>query len=248
MIANGSPDTPVKLFEDTALQKIAKSVAGISGDARKALDVARRTLDRVALRTQEAGEEGVVRCTIQDATQAYNEMTKTGPAFFVKRLSLHEKVLLLALAQCVRRAGVPDVELESVSSRLPLFPCPGFADLVSDHGAGPELARQFPATDTPLVVYCLPFKIRPHDLDLATSLDATRRDGISTARRLSESSSGDRGRRRLCCPPGRRVVEEPCPASLALSPYSSLSCLFHFSHYLFTCRNTSLSIFSLSWT
>ncbi|GAA5889888.1 hypothetical protein JCM16303_001490 [Sporobolomyces ruberrimus] len=114
VIANGSPDTPVKLFEDTALQKIAKSVAGISGDARKALDVARRTLDRVALRTQEAGEEGVVKCTIQDATQAYNEMTKTGPAFFVKRLSLHEKVLLLALAQCVRRAGVPDVELESV--------------------------------------------------------------------------------------------------------------------------------------
>ncbi|GAA5911697.1 origin recognition complex subunit 1 [Sporobolomyces salmoneus] len=102
----------VRLFEDTALQKIAKSVAGISGDARKALDVARRTLDKVALRNQ----AGDVRCTIQDATAAYNEMTRTGPGFFVKRLSFHEKVLMLALAQCIRRAGVPEVELDSVIS------------------------------------------------------------------------------------------------------------------------------------
>lgn len=105
----------VRLFEDTALQKIAKSVAGISGDARKALDVARRTLDRVALRRQAEGDEtGIVKCTIQDATAAYNEMTRTGPGFFVKRLSFHEKVLMLALAQCIRRAGVPEVELDSV--------------------------------------------------------------------------------------------------------------------------------------
>ena len=119
--SGGKDSTTVRLFEDTALQKIAKSVAGISGDARKALDGARRTLDRVALRNQseEGGTEGIVKCTIQDATAAYNEMTKTGPGFFVKRLSFHEKVLLLALAQCIRRAGVPEVELDSV--RPPLF-------------------------------------------------------------------------------------------------------------------------------
>ncbi|GAA5951775.1 hypothetical protein JCM3765_003115 [Sporobolomyces pararoseus] len=116
--SGGKDSTTVRLFEDTALQKIAKSVAGISGDARKALDVARRTLDRVALRNQSegGGTEGIVKCTIQDATAAYNEMTKTGPGFFVKRLSFHEKVLLLALAQCIRRAGVPEVELDSVLS------------------------------------------------------------------------------------------------------------------------------------
>ncbi|GAA5966817.1 hypothetical protein JCM21900_006099 [Sporobolomyces salmonicolor] len=104
--------TSTPLFDDVALQKIAKSVAGISGDARKALDVARRTLDRVALRSED--DEGEVRCTIQDAAAAYNEMTKYGPGFFVRRLSLHQKVLLLAVAQCVRRAGVPEVELDTI--------------------------------------------------------------------------------------------------------------------------------------
>ncbi|GAA5848114.1 hypothetical protein JCM8547_004414 [Rhodosporidiobolus lusitaniae] len=108
------------LFNDVALQKIAKSVAGISGDARKALDVARRTLDRVALRLASSGqtleeEQGEsVRCTIQDATQAYNDMTRQGPAVFVRRQSMMGKVLLLAVAQCVRRAGVQEVEVDTV--------------------------------------------------------------------------------------------------------------------------------------
>ncbi|GAA6063239.1 hypothetical protein JCM10212_000341 [Sporobolomyces blumeae] len=119
VMTTSAPPVPVKLFDDVALQKIAKSVAGISGDARKALDVARRTLDRVALRrgrsaTVDQDEE--VRCTIQDATAAYNDMTKNGPGTFIRRLSLHQKVLLLALAQCIRRAGVPEVELDSVLS------------------------------------------------------------------------------------------------------------------------------------
>ncbi|GAA6023834.1 hypothetical protein JCM10207_005390 [Rhodosporidiobolus poonsookiae] len=107
------------LFDDVALQKIAKSVAGISGDARKALDVARRTLDRVAIRLAKDGkgveEQGAgLRCTIQDATQAYNDMTRQGPAVFVRRISVMAKVLLLAVAQCVKRAGVPEVEVDTV--------------------------------------------------------------------------------------------------------------------------------------
>ena len=55
-----------------------------------------------------------MRCTIQDATAAYNDMTRTGPATFIRRQSTHAKVLLLAVAQCAKRAGVPDVELDTV--------------------------------------------------------------------------------------------------------------------------------------
>lgn len=153
--------TAVPLFDDVALQKIAKSVAGISGDARKALDVARRTLDRVALRLAKESSEsesdrprspqkaadalaklerGEIKCTIQDATQAYNDMTRQGPAAFVRRCSTMGKVLLLAVAQCVRRAGVPEVELDTVlswhldflrqTSLLPASACPTKHELV----------------------------------------------------------------------------------------------------------------------
>lgn len=114
-------------------------MAGISGDARKALDVARRTLDRVALRLAKTAadadgsttaadealaklDRGEIKCTIQDATQAYNDMTRQGPAAFVRRCSTMGKVLLLAVAQCVRRAGVPEVELDTVRYGLvPLY-------------------------------------------------------------------------------------------------------------------------------
>jgi hypothetical protein len=65
------------------------------------------------------GSEGV-RCTIQDATAAYNDMTRQGPAVFVRGASTMSKVLLLAVAQCVRRAGVQEVEVDTV--RYPGLP------------------------------------------------------------------------------------------------------------------------------
>lgn len=193
--AGDDKSTPVRLFEDTALQKIAKSVAGISGDARKALDVARRTLDRVALRTEsgeggKSGAEGVVRCTIQDATAAYNEMTKTGPGFFVKRLSFHEKVILLALAQCIRRAGVPEVELDAVSSHSPCFPRPAVLQSheASDHISGLVLARHLPATNSSSPFFdCLSLEIRFDDSRRSASRHEAARYRISTTRRVSES-------------------------------------------------------------
>ena len=46
-------------------------------------------------------------------------MTNYGSNFFVKRLSLTQKILMLAIAQCAKRAGVPEIKANDVRPPLP---------------------------------------------------------------------------------------------------------------------------------
>lgn len=48
-------------------------------------------------------------------------MTNYGSNLFVKRASLMEKVFLLSLSSCVRRAGINEVEVGDVRPSLPLL-------------------------------------------------------------------------------------------------------------------------------
>ena len=58
-------------------------------------------------------------CTMADAAATYKEMTDHGSNVFVRQTSLHQKIVLLSLAQVIKRDGVPEVELQKVSL-LPL--------------------------------------------------------------------------------------------------------------------------------
>lgn len=53
---------------------------------------------------------------MHDINETYREMTEYGPTTFVKQASLQQKVLLLALSQCIKRAGIPEVPLGDVST------------------------------------------------------------------------------------------------------------------------------------
>ncbi|SCV74696.1 BQ2448_7725 [Microbotryum intermedium] len=103
-----------EVFAPRAIEIIARRVAAGPGDARRALDIARRTVEKVDQRNRDRGDGEEGRCEVADATATYTEMTNHGSSVFIKRASLHQKILLLALAQCIKRAGVPEVELEVV--------------------------------------------------------------------------------------------------------------------------------------
>ncbi|SGY83361.1 BQ5605_C009g05632 [Microbotryum silenes-dioicae] len=103
-----------EVFAPRAIEIIARRVAAGPGDARRALDIARRTVEKVDQRNRDRGDGREGRCEVADATATYTEMTNHGSSVFIKRASLHQKILLLALAQCIKRAGVPEVELEVV--------------------------------------------------------------------------------------------------------------------------------------
>jgi len=53
-------------------------------------------------------------CTMADVQETHKEMSNFGSNAFIREVSLHAKIFLLALSQCVKRAGVPEVELEKV--------------------------------------------------------------------------------------------------------------------------------------
>lgn len=122
----------IEVFAPHAIQRIARLVAGVSGDARRALDIARsvlpvpspartnapssRTVEKIDQRNQENPREAPKLCSMQDVSNTYKEMTNYGSNAFVKRAGLHQKIFLLALSQSIKRAGVPEVDVGDVRS------------------------------------------------------------------------------------------------------------------------------------
>ncbi|KAI5477041.1 origin recognition complex subunit 1 [Pseudohyphozyma bogoriensis] len=131
------------VFAPRALERIAKNVAAVSGDARRALDIARRTVEKKDQSNLINGKTEL--CSMVEVQETAKEMTNYGSNAFVQQASLHQKVFLLALSQCIKRAGVPEVDLETVMTwhldflrQTAIEPVPSHSDLftiVSDlHG------------------------------------------------------------------------------------------------------------------
>lgn len=62
-------------------------------------------------------------CSATDLNEMYKEMTNYGSAAFLEQTSMHQKILLLGLSQCIRRSGVPEVALIDVSDSEELDEC-----------------------------------------------------------------------------------------------------------------------------
>lgn len=80
--------------------------------------ISRRTVEKVDQINAELlkNDEPIRLCTIDDVKTTYNEMTNYGSNFFLNRLGFHQKIMMLAVVQCTKRAGVPDVTASDVGS------------------------------------------------------------------------------------------------------------------------------------
>ncbi|KAJ3343122.1 Origin recognition complex, subunit 1 [Gonapodya sp. JEL0774] len=114
----------IDVFDKDAIEFVARKVSAVSGDARRALDICRRTVELVEQeKTKALAEEGALvpsRITIRAVQRAVSELFTTSNVSSVQRGSLHQKIFLVALANRVRRRGVPDIEMREVS--VLLFP------------------------------------------------------------------------------------------------------------------------------
>lgn len=132
-------------------------------------------------------------CTMADVAQTYSEMTNYGSNLFVKRASLHQKIFLLGLSQCIKRAGVPEVSLETVRP-----PFPPRRSLFSREDTGTELEttlqvmhwhfdflRQTAITPTPSHEDLFAIATDLHSLRLVVT-DSQRCDYFQTVRSLVE--------------------------------------------------------------
>ena len=104
------PNTPDVLAPD-ALKFASMKVASISGDARRVLDICRRTVELVHPLRKPARTE--------DVKAVIKEMQNSPTAAYLRELAFHERLVLASLLKCVRKEGVEEIKWADVSDRLP---------------------------------------------------------------------------------------------------------------------------------
>ena len=106
----------------------AKKVSNISGDARRVLDICRyahlpyeRPMQHLLTQNRRAVE--LVRplkktARIPDVQQVVKDMQNSPTAAFLRELSFHERVMLVAVIKCVRKEGVEEIRWGDVSKHI----------------------------------------------------------------------------------------------------------------------------------
>lgn len=116
-------------FNSDAIQLVARKVAALSGDARRALDICRRSSEIAEV------DENKAFVAMTHVQQALNEMISCTKVKAIKSCSKMEKYFLQAVCTEVERTGIEEVTFHSVYGQFKtitvlngaVLPTPGFA-------------------------------------------------------------------------------------------------------------------------
>lgn len=125
------------LFKSEAVQLVARKVASVSGDCRRALDICRRSIEISEASAMET--DGDVMVTISHVQQAFAEMISSSKVQAIKGCSKMEQYFLQAVEAEVTRTGVEETtflgvytQFESILILMGIkVPAPGRAMLLS---------------------------------------------------------------------------------------------------------------------
>lgn len=95
------------VFDADALQLICRKVAAVSGDARRALDISRLSVEMA----QMAGEKTV---SMESVDKALQEIFNSLKLVRIKRAPLQEKIFLQSIVQEFRLSGVEEADFLSI--------------------------------------------------------------------------------------------------------------------------------------
>ncbi|XP_046737987.1 origin recognition complex subunit 1 [Diprion similis] len=98
-------------FKSEAIQLVARKVAAVSGDARRALDICRR-----ATELAEVNRSDIV--SIQDVNEALTEMIASPKVQAIRHCSEMEQMFLQSVCAEVGRTGVEEVVFKNIYSQL----------------------------------------------------------------------------------------------------------------------------------
>lgn len=102
-----------KVFTLDAIIFISKRVSNVSGDARRMLDVCRRSIDSVEMQAAKQGNPPR-QVTIDDVKKVLDSMVKSGKVSHLIKLSLQAKITLISILACSRRSGVAECDLATI--------------------------------------------------------------------------------------------------------------------------------------
>lgn len=103
-------------FNNDAIQLVARKVAALSGDARRALDICRRSSEIAEIESKEENKKAMV--SMQHVQKALNEMISCTKVKAVKACSKFEKYFLQAVCMEVERTGIEEVTFYGVYRQL----------------------------------------------------------------------------------------------------------------------------------
>lgn len=102
-------------FESDAIQLVARKVASVSGDARRALDICRRATELVEL---DAGKGNSQMVNMGHVQRAVEEMIASVKVQAIRGFSRLERLLLQAVAAEVNRTGIEETSFLGVYSQF----------------------------------------------------------------------------------------------------------------------------------
>lgn len=103
-------------FNKDAVQLVARKVAAVSGDARRALDICRRATEIAEANRPADAEQYVV--SIANVQQALAEMIASPKMQFIRSCTRYEKFWLQAVCAEIARTGVDEVTFNAVYNQL----------------------------------------------------------------------------------------------------------------------------------
>ncbi|KAI8127054.1 Origin recognition complex subunit 1 [Lucilia cuprina] len=105
-------------FKGDAVQLVARKVAAVSGDARRALDICRRATEIADAAASKAGPNGVQCVNMLHVQQALAEMIASAKVQAIKNCSRLEQIFLQAVVAEVNRTGVEETSFSGVYSQI----------------------------------------------------------------------------------------------------------------------------------
>ena len=105
----GLPANTQDVVAPDGIMFAAKKVSNISGDARRVLDICRRAVELVHPLRKAARTE--------DVKEVIKQMQNSPTAAYLRELSFHERLMLVALLKCVRKEGVEEIRWADVQQQ-----------------------------------------------------------------------------------------------------------------------------------
>ncbi|KAG6870544.1 hypothetical protein C0992_013079, partial [Termitomyces sp. T32_za158] len=101
-VKDGLSDDSQEALSSDAIKLAAMKVSGISGDARRVLDICRRTVELVHPERRTARPP--------DVKEVIRVMQNSPTAAYLRECSLHERMMLASLIKCIKREGVQEIK------------------------------------------------------------------------------------------------------------------------------------------
>lgn len=102
------------VFDSDAIEFCARKVGSVSGDARRALAICRRAIEKVEESTLDRDSDTTKSITRDIVTKVINEMFLSPSIQAICKATLHQRIFLVAVFRISRNEGKPEVTFRDV--------------------------------------------------------------------------------------------------------------------------------------